>query len=131
MREKLIRFMQGRYGMDQLSRFTTGTSLFLMVLNLFIPNRIGYTFALLLLIYSYFRIFSKNHTKRYKENQWFLRYYYPFQRFFTSQKNLLRQRKTHHIYKCPTCKQKIRVPKGKGKIQIRCPKCNAEFIKRS
>jgi DNA-directed RNA polymerase subunit RPC12/RpoP len=131
MREKLIRFMQGRYGMDQLSRFTTGTSLFLMVLTLFIPNRIGYTLAVLLLIYSYFRMFSKNHTKRYKENQWFLKYYNPFHRLFVSQKNILRQRKTHHIYTCPTCKQKIRIPKGKGKIQIRCPKCNAEFIKRS
>ena len=51
--------------------------------------------------------------------------------WFSTQKNLLAQRKTHQIYKCPTCRQKIRVPKGKGKIEIRCPKCQTRFIKKS
>lgn len=131
MRDKLIYFMQGRYGIDQMSKFTTGLSLFLMVLTLFLPNSFIYPIAILLLIFSYFRIFSKNHTKRYKENQTFLKYYNPFRIFFQSQKSQLKQRKTHHIYTCPSCKQKIRIPRGKGKIQIRCPKCSNEFIKRS
>ncbi len=131
MREKLIRFMQGRYGMDQLSKFTTGASLFLLVLTLIFPNSILYLLAILLLVYSYFRMFSKNHTKRYKENQWFLKYYNPFHYLFKNEVSVMRQRKTHHIYNCPSCKQKIRIPKGKGKIQIRCPKCGMEFIKKS
>lgn len=131
MKEKLMYFMQGRYGIDQMSRFTTGLSLFIMVLTLFIPIKFMYPIAILLLIYSYFRMFSKNHTKRYKENQVFLKYYDPFRIFFNKQKSLLKQRKTHHIYSCPSCKQKIRIPRGKGKIQIRCPKCSNEFIKRS
>mgnify|MGYP001017161180 CR=1 FL=1 len=131
MKEKLMYFMQGRYGLDQMSRFTSGLALFLMVLTLFLPNNFIYLFSVLLIFYSYFRIFSKNHTKRYKENQKFLTYYNPFHIFFKKLISQRKQRKTHHIYTCSSCKQKIRIPKGKGKIQIRCPKCNNEFIKRS
>lgn len=131
MKEKLMYFMQGRYGFDQMSRFTSGLALFFMVLTLFLPNNFIYLFSVLLLFYSYFRIFSKNHTKRYKENQKFLKYYNPFHSFFKNQTSQVKQRKSHHIYTCSTCKQKIRVPRGKGKIQIRCPKCSNEFVKRS
>lgn len=83
------------------------------------------------IIYCYFRIFSKNITKRYAENQKYLAKTYKLRSFFYKQKELMKQRKVYHIYKCPSCKQKIRIPRGKGKIEVRCPKCGTTFIKKS
>ena len=89
------------------------------------------TLSWALIIYAYFRVFSRNIYKRSAENQWYLNKTYKLRTFLLKQKNLMQQRKTHHIYKCPVCKQKIRVPRGKGRIEIRCPRCNATFIKKS
>ena len=82
-------------------------------------------------IYAYFRIFSKNIYKRAAENQAFMKKTAGIRSWFYKQKSMMAQRKTHRIFKCPTCKQKIRVPKGKGRIEIRCPKCSTKFIKKS
>ena len=69
--------------------------------------------------------------KRYAENQAFLAKTYGIRNFFRKQKNIWQQRRVYHIYTCPSCKQKIRIPKGKGKIEVRCPKCGTTFIKKS
>lgn len=131
MKEKLIRFMYGRNGVYSLGKFVLAISIIVMLLA-------GWTDSLILsylswigIIYLYFRMFSRNIYKRSSENQWYLNKSYKIRTFFYRQKNLLLQRKTHHIYKCPTCRQKIRVPRGKGRIEIRCPKCNTRFIKKS
>lgn len=131
MKEKLMRFMYGRNGVDSLGKFVLVISIIVMLLA-------GWTDSLILsylswigIIYLYFRMFSRNIYKRSSENQWYLNKSYKIRTFFYRQKNLLLQRKTHHIYKCPTCRQKIRVPRGKGRIEIRCPKCNTRFIKKS
>ena len=134
MKEKLQRFMYGRYGLDSFGKFTIIVSLVLMLLANFVPARLGSVLSLLcwaLLIYAYFRMFSRQTYKRACENQTYLAKTAKVRHFFASQKSMMAQRKTHHIYKCPTCKQKIRVPKGKGRIEIRCPKCNTTFIKKS
>ncbi|MDE7247477.1 MAG: hypothetical protein K2N43_06290 [Lachnospiraceae bacterium] len=135
MRERLTKFMQGRYGIDKFSNFLVILALALMVLELFIPNiyvRQGLnSVGLLLLIYAYYRILSRNHYKRYAENERYMKYHNKVRFFFARRKSYLEQRRTNHIYKCPSCKQKIRVPKGKGKIAITCPKCRTEFIRRS
>lgn len=134
VKEKLIRFMQGRYGVygpDLLNKTLLGSAMVLMVLSLFVRWRWIYWVMLAFLFYSYFRMFSKNCTKRYAENQAFMKHTAQIRVFFGQQKNMMRQRKTHHIYKCPNCGQKIRIPRGKGKIAVRCPKCSTEFIKKS
>lgn len=130
MREKLYRFMQGRYGADQLNRFLMILVIICFVISLF-GVRIFYVLGIALLIYAYFRIFSRNVYKRREENSAYLRYEYKVRQRFLTWKRDMRQRKTHHIYRCPSCRQKIRVPRGKGRIEIRCPKCSQTFIKKS
>ena len=127
--------MQGRYGADTLSKVLLVAGLIVVLLSAFLTrNAVGMVFYLLgwvLIIYCYFRIFSRNVSKRYAENQAFLAKTYKIRMFFQRQKSIWKQRKVYHIYKCPGCKQKIRIPRGKGKIEIRCPKCGTTFIKKS
>lgn len=129
MKEKFQKFMQGRYGVDAFSKFLLGATLVLWVINIVADSRMINTWALLLLIYSYYRMFSKDINKRYQENQKFLALKSKLLARFKSEKSQMHERKTHHIYKCPTCKQKIRIPRGKGRICITCPKCKTEFTK--
>ena len=134
MKEKFMRFMQGRYGVDTFSRSLLGMAMVFLILSMFVkgfPRALFYWVSLFGLAYCYFRMFSRNYAKRYEENQRFLRQTAGIRRFFAGQKSLMAQRKTHRIYSCPGCKQKIRVPKGHGRIEISCPKCHARFIKRS
>lgn len=130
MREKFARFMMGRYGVDQFSKFLTVFTIVLMVLGLFI-HPILYYLGIVGMIYMYFRVFSKNRVKRSAENQWYLRKSYAVTNWFHKEKRMWKLRKTHKIFKCPTCSQKIKVPRGKGKIEIRCTKCGTKFVKRS
>ena len=130
MKEKLYRFMQGRYGNDQFNRFLMILAVICFAVSLF-GVRFFYLLGIALLVYIYFRMLSKNTYKRSIENSVYLRYEYKFKQKAAVFKRNMKQRKTHHIYKCPSCKQKIRIPKGKGKIEIRCPKCGQTFIKRS
>jgi len=135
MREKIARFMQGRYGIDQFSNFLVFSALVILVLEIFIKvpviRSLFNILSVAAIIYAYFRIFSKNHSKRYSENERYMKYYNNVRFFIAREKSHMQQRRTHHIYKCPHCRQSIRVPKGKGRIVITCPKCNTEFIKRS
>ena len=130
MKEKLIRFMIGRYGVDQFSRFLMVITLVFMVIGIF-THPIVYYIGFAAMIYMYFRIFSKKWDKGRAENQWYLRKSYAIRNWFDKKKKMWQLKKTHKIFKCPTCKQKIKVPKGRGKIEIRCTKCDTKFIKRS
>ena len=123
--------MQGRYGADQLSRFLTAIGLVLIILNLFVHSNAITYLVMALLVYCYYRMFSRNVTKRYAENQAFLARTYKIRSFFKQQLELMKQRRIYHIYTCPGCRQKIRIPRGKGKIEVRCPKCGVTFVKKS
>ena len=131
MREKIQRFMIGRYGADELAKAQSIAALVLLFLSMFSRLGIFYWLAIALMIYSTWRMFSKNISARYAENQKYLTMTAGIRRKLASWKSQLAQRKIYHIYRCPGCKQKIRVPRGRGKIEIRCPKCNTRFVKKS
>ena len=131
MKEKFYRFMQGRYGNDELSKFLVGLSMVFIILNLLTKSGIFNLLFWVCLIYSYFRMFSKNHSARYAENQKYLALKNKWAYKWENHKRMREQKKIYHIYNCPYCKQKIRIPKGKGSIIITCPKCKQEFGKRS
>ena len=131
MREKLTRFMAGRYGLDAFGKCILITAIILSLLASLFRSEMLNILAWALLFYTYFRIFSRNIYNRYSENQIYLTKTAKIRYWFAKQKSMMKQRKTHHIYKCPTCKQKIRIPRGKGRIEIRCPKCYTTFIKNS
>lgn len=131
MKEKIRRFMMGRYGVDSYGRFLLVLALILMLISRFYLRYVLYITSMIVLIYLYFRMFSKNISKRYKENQFYLSLKNKVVKYLRKQKYMIGQRRIYHIYSCPSCRQKIRIPRGKGKICIRCPKCKHEFIKRS
>lgn len=129
MKERFMRFMSGRYGADQLSRFMLAVCFLCLLLNLFAGTYILYVLALAILVVCYFRMFSRNLAKRDAENQQYLRLKEKFLSVF--KRSWWEERRAYHIYKCPSCGQKIRIPRGKGKICITCPKCRNEFVKKS
>ena len=117
------RFMEGRYGTDKLNMAILIAGLVVSIVNIFMPFA---AVRLVLTLVSYvlmglaiFRCLSRNTYKRYRENR---RYLLWLQRY---------RDKQHRYFDCPRCRQQVRVPKGKGKINISCPKCNHRFIKKT
>ncbi len=130
-RERFSRFMIGRYGADKLSRFLIGFTFALIIAGIFIRSYWVDIAALFLMVLSYFRMFSKNIGKRFEENQKFERISFRVTEFFKKWRFKFQQMRQYHIYKCPSCGQKIRIPRGKGKVSVHCPKCSTDFIKKS
>ena len=130
-KDKMARFMYGRYGMDQLSRNLSLICLVLLIVTMFVRNNVIYMIALVGIVYTYFRVFSRNISRRSEENEKYLRFHYKVVGKLNKIKFRITDSKTHRIFRCPSCSQKIRVPRGKGNISIKCPKCRIEFIKKT
>ncbi len=131
MRDKIYRFMRSRYGNDQLSTFLTWTGIILIFIDIFAKTGIFYALGLIIFIYGYVRILSKKYEKRAAQNKWFLEHTSGIRNVFKRRKKSKEAGKDYKIFTCSKCEQMIRVPKGKGKIEIRCPKCGNTFIKKS
>ena len=131
LRQRLARFMIGRYGPDQLNMALLITAVILTFLSsISILGFLGIV-AYILLFFAIFRLLSKNIVKRRAENDRFLRFWSPFKQRMIGKYRRFKARKDSKFFKCPSCKNILRLPKGKGKIQITCPKCGERFIKKT
>ena len=116
-------FMTGRYGNDKLNTTILWAGVIACILGLFVKAPVIdlflTTFSYGLMIWALFRMLSRNTYKRYQENRKFLRL------------QMRLKDREHRYFNCPKCRQPVRVPKGKGKISISCPKCGEKFIKKT
>lgn len=130
MKERLRQFMLGRYGLDPYGQFLTILSMVLLVTGTLTYPVIVYA-GFALFIYQYFRLFSKNIYKRNSENQKYMALQNRVTGWFAFQKLRISGRKTHRYYRCPSCRQTLRVPKGKGNLTITCTSCRTSFTGKS
>lgn len=141
MKERLRRFMEGRYGADALNRFLTICGWVLLLSGFVlsaIDNRVTLivgsvlvTLSWAFLVLSILRTLSKKTSQRAAENYKYFVYKNKVLGWFRRLKSRWQDRKTHRYFRCPQCRATVRVPKGKGKIRITCPKCKNQFVKKS
>jgi len=123
--------MYGRYGFDQLSRDIILFSLFITLIASMTRSSLLLWLAYIPLFYAIFRILSRDTQKRARENYIYADLIRKVKVRAKNTKLLLVGTRTHKFYRCKGCRQMIRIPRGKGKISISCPKCRREFISRS
>lgn len=131
MREKLARFMYGRNGVDHFSRFLIYAALVCILLDILLGGGIFYGLGLALMIYGYFRVFSKNVGKRRAENARYFQLRNKFVYGFRNWRERRKQSKDYCFFRCPSCRAMLRVPRGKGRIRVTCRKCGNAFEKRT
>ncbi len=135
MKNWLMNLMAGRNGADQFCRFLSYASLFFLALSLFASGSPVASAALVLalagLVYSWFRALSKNIYRRSQENAAYLRIKDRALGRFGSLIARLKQRKDYSFFRCPSCKALLRVPRGKGRLNITCRKCGERFTKKT
>ncbi len=123
-------FLSGRNGSDALSIASSFTACLLLIISMFIGglgSNILWVLALIFLVVSYFRIFSRNISRRQQENQKFLKLISPITLRWNRLKTRRRQKNLYCFFKCPQCGTVLRVPKGKGHIRITCKSCGHVF----
>lgn len=126
IRNALQRFMYGRYGSDRFNIFLIVSYLVLLVIHMVTGSRLIYLLSFGLMVYTLFRTLSRNHAARSRENAAFLRVTTPLLRWLRLRRTMLRDR-DHRYFKCPSCGQYLRVPRGKGRITVSCRGCGTKF----
>ncbi len=131
MLDWLRRVMYGRYGNDSLNNALLVCAFVCMAMRWFFHSIVLAIFIWVFLILAYVRMFSRNLSARAAENEKFLKLWGRSKRKFLAQKRKFDDRKQHRYLKCPSCKMTLRVPRGRGKISVTCPKCHHQFVTKS
>jgi len=120
--------MRGRYGVDDLYRFTTGFIFVLIVVNMFVNSGLLNILVWATLVWSLYRVLSKDINKRRMENRKFMeRFGRPAKSKFFLLKKSFDERKTHKHIKCKKCGTNLRFPKKNVTMIVRCPKCGNRY----
>lgn len=127
--QKLYEFMRGRYGNDELNRCLSVTAFILCLVSLIPHCRFCYIPALILIGLSIYRMLSRKLDQRYKERNRYLKITDKPRKWIRVRIRRFKERKTYDYYKCPKCRTFNRIPKGHGRIEIRCPKCANTYIR--
>lgn len=122
-------WMRGRYGKDELNQFLLLTSLVPIVISIFLPKVLY--FAIIPLGFAMYRSCSKDIATRRKERNLYIRIFEDIVQCLKVQQCKWRDRKTHRYFTCKNCKAVFRVPKGKGQIEVICPKCGEKQVRKS
>lgn len=132
MKAKLEAFMRGRNGMDRMNRGLVLIYVLLMVFNMFFSeeefrtvNLVVDAISVVLVVVILARTFSKNLEKRRRESDKWSEFWWRF-RTGNTDKNLAHKNAYKYIT-CEKCGTTSRVPAGKGKIIVICPKCQTEI----
>ena len=123
--------MQGRYGPDTLSLVMLVAALIINAVGNFTHLLVLSVISLALLALAFFRMLSRDFSRRYAENQKLLGLCYKLRNCFFRQKDKLAQSKDYRFFKCPSCKNNLRVPRGKGRVYVTCPRCGERFMKKT
>lgn len=129
-RSKIAQFFYGRYifyGIDLLSKTLAVVCIILSVINLFVSSIIIYLLETALFIWMFFRLFSKNITKRQNENRKLTALLGKVKGNFDLKKRMRNEKDTHIYKKCPHCSVMLRLPRRPGEHTVKCPRCKNSF----
>ena len=133
MKKWLAKIMVGRYGVDPLTNFLLIVSMVLLIVSMFFGESIASTVlwvaALALLAFGYYRIFSKQTSRGVPGEPEVFAPAQPVYRAISLVERAHQAAEDAPLFKCPQCGVTVRVPKGKGKIKITCPKCRTTFVR--
>lgn len=120
---RLRNFMMGRYGTDRLNMVILSVGLVASLLSVVLRstpvNMVLFLLSYGMMFWAIFRSLSRKTYKRYQENRKFLQLV-----------GRIKDRE-HRYFDCPKCRQMVRVPRGKGKISITCPRCREKFVRKT
>ncbi|MDD4699795.1 MAG: hypothetical protein PHV07_05995 [Oscillospiraceae bacterium] len=127
IKQQIINFMYGRYGIDKLYYVLFVLFVVLMMVNAFVNSFVISLLMWVVLVYMFFRVLSRNTFKRQMENDKILKILNKFTSFYKLTIKRIKEFKTYRYRKCPYCKAMLHLPRKTGKHTVCCPKCKNDF----